>query len=114
MRGMVFPKTFDIKVFLNNESVCHFMVVQHSRPIHTRLLYIYITKPVWYHGLTLTAWTWKKDHIVSCRKPEPRLQISACKANFSPTELCLQTIPDCIRYIIGVFYYNLVMHLGLG
>ena len=32
MRGIVFPKTFDIyiKVFLNNESVCHFMVVQLS------------------------------------------------------------------------------------
>ena len=29
MRGNVFPKTLGIyKIFLNNESVCHFMVVQ--------------------------------------------------------------------------------------
>ena len=37
---------------------------------------IYMTKIVWSHLLALRAWTLKK-----ARKPEPRLQKSACKAN---------------------------------
>ena len=40
---------------------------------------MYITKPVWSHVLALRLWTLKKAHI---------------------------TIPDCIRYIIGVFCCN--------
>ena len=38
-------------------------------------------------------------------KADYKLQISACKKNSSPIELYPQTIPDCIRYIIGVFCY---------
>ena len=38
-------------------------------------------------------------------KPEHTLQISACKSKSS--QQSYQTIPDCIRYIIGVFCYNL-------
>ena len=48
-------------------------------------------KPVWSHVLALNAWTLKKAHIVVARKPEPRLQISAHKANFSQIELSLPT-----------------------
>ena len=68
-----------------------------------------MTKPVWSHVLALSARTLKKAHIVSCQgpEPEPRLQISSCKANSSPTELSSQTITYCIMYIIGVFCYNL-------
>ena len=61
-----------------------------------------MTKPVWSHILALSAWTLKKAHIIICRKPEPRLHISEFKANSSFSS---QTIPDCIRYIIGVFCY---------
>ena len=43
--------------------------------------------PVWSHALALSAWTLKQAHVVSCQ--ETRLQISACKANSSPTELPL-------------------------
>ena len=63
-----------------------------------------MTKPVWSHVLALTL---KKAHSV-------RLQISACKANSSHTELLLQkTIPDCIRYIIGVFFYNFKSQMNI-
>ena len=50
-----------------------------------------MTKLVWSHVLALSAWNLMKAHTVSCQgpEPEPRLQISACKANSSPTELSL-------------------------
>ena len=49
-----------------------------------------MTKPVWSQSLALSAWTLKKAHIITCQKePEPRLQKSACKSNFSPTKLSL-------------------------
>ena len=54
-----------------------------------------MTKPVCSHVLAFKA------QIDSCH--ETRLQISAYKANSSLTELPSQTIPGCIRYIIGVF-----------
>ena len=43
-----------------------------------------MTKPVWSHGLALSAWTLKKAHIFCCH----------------------DATPDCIRYIIGVFCCN--------
>ena len=45
-----------------------------------------MTKPVWSHVLVLSAWTLKKAHIISYQEA--------------------QTIPDCLRYIIGVSCYN--------
>ena len=45
-----------------------------------------MTKPVWSHVLTLSDWTLKIAHIITYQEA--------------------QTIPDCIRYIIGVFCYN--------
>ena len=65
-----------------------------------------MTKPVWSHVLALSAWTLKKLTESVARKPETRLQISACKLNSSQQSFPSQTIPNCIRYIIGVFYYN--------
>ena len=44
-----------------------------------------MTQPVWSHVLALSAWTLKML-ILNHREA--------------------QTIPDCIRYIIGVFCYN--------
>ena len=44
-----------------------------------------MTKPGWSRVLALSTWTLKKAHIVS------------------PS----QAIPDCIRYSIGFFCYNL-------
>ena len=46
-----------------------------------------MTEPVWSHILALGAWTSKKAHISVVRKPEPSLQISASKPNYSPAEL---------------------------
>ena len=57
---------------------------------------MYMTKPVGSHVLALTL---KKAHRV-------RLQISACKAHTHTLSFYSKTIPDCIRYIIGVFCYN--------
>ena len=60
-----------------------------------------MTQPVWSYVLGLTL---KKAHRV-------RLQISACKQ--IPHTLSIfysKTIPDCIRYIIGVFCYNFKSH----
>ena len=45
-----------------------------------------MTKPVWSHVLALSAWTLNIAHIINYREA--------------------QSIPDCIRYIIGVFCYN--------
>ena len=42
-----------------------------------------MTKPVWSHVLALSAWTLKKLTGSVARKPETRLQISACKLNSS-------------------------------
>ena len=42
-----------------------------------------MTKPVWSHVLALSAWTLKIAHIINYQEA--------------------QTMPDCIRYIIGVF-----------
>ena len=44
-------------------------------------------KPVWSHVLALSAWTLKIAHIINYQEA--------------------QTIPDCIRYIIGVFAITL-------
>ena len=59
--------------------------------------------PVWSHVLALNL---KKANRV-------RLQISACKANFSHTEAYPKTIPDCIRYIIGVSCYNFKSQMNI-
>ena len=59
-----------------------------------------MTNPVWSYVLALSAWTSKKAHMLVVACQESRLQISACKAIPS------QTIPDCIRSVIGVFCYN--------
>ena len=64
-----------------------------------------MTKPGWSHVLALSA--------LSARKPQPRLQIFACKANSSPTELSLPKIPDCIRYITGAFCYNFKSQMNI-
>ena len=66
-----------------------------------------MTKPVWpaCFGLECLDFN-ERAHIVIARKPEPRLQISACKSNSSPNEHSSQIIPDYISYIIGVFCYN--------
>ena len=45
-----------------------------------------MTKPVWSHVLALSSWTLKKAHrpifqYSVAKKPEPRLQISACMSN---------------------------------
>ena len=45
-----------------------------------------MTKPVWSHVLAFSAWTLKKLIQSVARKPETRLQISACKANSALTE----------------------------
>ena len=45
-----------------------------------------MTKLIWFHVLAVSAWTLKIAHISSYQEA--------------------QTIPDCIRYIIGVFCYN--------
>ena len=45
-----------------------------------------MTKPDWSHVLALSALTLKIAYII--------------------TYMEVQTIPDCIRYIIGVFCYN--------
>ena len=46
-----------------------------------------MTKPVLVSCFGLKPWTVKKAHIISNQEA--------------------QTVPDCIRYIIGVFCYNL-------
>ena len=45
-----------------------------------------MTKLIWSPVLAVSAWTLKIAHIINYREA--------------------QTIPDCIRYIIGVFCYN--------
>ena len=45
-----------------------------------------MTEPVLSHVWTLSAWTLKIAHIISYWET--------------------QTIPDCIRYIIGIFCYS--------
>ena len=45
-----------------------------------------MTKPVWPACFGIECLDLKKAHIVIARKPEPRLQICACKSNSSPTE----------------------------
>ena len=66
-----------------------------------------MTKPVWSHVLALSAWTFKKAHIVSLPgslSPDYKY----LHARQIPNQLSFpsQTIPDCIKYIIGVFCYN--------
>ena len=63
---------------------------------------MYITKPVWSHVLALRLWTLKKAHLVSCQ------EVSAQNARQITHQLSFhsQTIPDCIRYIIGVSCCN--------
>ena len=51
-----------------------------------------MTKPVWAHLLALSAWTFEESSYSQYQKNiiiKPRLQIFACKANSSPTELFL-------------------------
>ena len=48
-----------------------------------------VTNPVWSHVLALSAWTLKKADILVVTCQESKLQISACKANSSLTELSL-------------------------
>ena len=48
-----------------------------------------MTKPVWSHVLALSAWTLK----IALKE--------------------VQTIPDCIRYIIGVFCYNFKSQMNI-
>ena len=49
-----------------------------------------MTKPVWSHVLALHALDFKESSLWSItRKPQTRLQIPACKANSSPTQLYL-------------------------
>ena len=60
--------------------------------------------PVWSHVLVLNAWTLKKAHIISCLSRDYKY----LHAKKIPHKLSFssRTIPDCIRYIIGVFCYN--------
>ena len=66
-----------------------------------------MTDPVWSHVLALSAWTLKKANKTVARKSQPRLQISTCKEIPHQLRFPSQTIPDCTRYIIGVFCCNL-------
>ena len=56
-----------------------------------------MTKCVWSHVLALSAWTLNKALIISYQETR---HISHQPA------FTFQTIPDCIRYIIGVFCCN--------
>ena len=66
-----------------------------------------MSKPVWYHVLALSALTLKKAH--NGQLPENlSLDYKYLHANQIPHQLSVpcQTIPDYIRYIIGVFCFN--------
>ena len=67
-----------------------------------------MTNPVWSHVLALSAWTFKKAHNIA-RKPESRLQISACKANSSPTQVSFPnhiTVKDILLVSFAITLYH--------
>ena len=63
-----------------------------------------MTKPFRSHVLALSAWTLKKAHIVSCQEAWTQITkfLHARQIPHQPS-FPSKTIPDCIRYIIGVF-----------
>ena len=63
-----------------------------------------MTKPVWSHVLALSAWTLKKSLIISYQETR---QI------YHQQAFTFQTIPDCTRYIIGVFWYNFKSQMNI-
>ena len=69
---------------------------------------MYITNPVWSHVLALRLWTLKKAHNYSLLPGSLRTDYKYLYARQIPHQLSFhsQTIPACIRYIIGVFCCN--------
>ena len=65
-------------------------------------------KSGWSHVLAFSAWTLKKTRIV--RKPEPRLQISVCKANSSLTEHSLPNHERTLKDILLVSFAITLNH----
>ena len=65
---------------------------------------MYITKPVWSHVLALRLWTLKKAQLPGSLSPD----YTYLNARQITHQLSFhsQTIPDCIRYIIGVSCCN--------
>ena len=73
---------------------------------------MYITKPVWSHGFGLECLDFQEssdihleslspDYIYLHAKQTPHLSFPS------------QTIPDCIRYIIGVFWYSFKLQMNI-
>ena len=84
-RGIKETKTTR-KSFFRKTNIC----VYKKHSIHTRLLYIHITKPVLFLVLASSAMTLKKSHIVSCQEASAKIRNVCIKANnSSPTELSL-------------------------
>ena len=64
-------------------------------------------KPVWSHVLALSVWALKKAHTVKLLEsmsPDYK-NLHARQISHQPS-FPSEAIPDCIRYIIGVFCYN--------
>ena len=74
-----------------------------------------MTNPVWFLVLALSAWTMKKAHIVSCHAGSLSPDYKYLHARQFPHKLSFpsQTIPDCIRYIIGVVCYNFKSQMNI-
>ena len=70
------------------------------------ILDFYILLSLWSPVLGLSAWTLKKAHIVSCQEASEQITNICMQKFLTNWTLPPKTIPDCIRYIIGVFCYN--------
>ena len=65
-----------------------------------------MTKPVWSHVLALSAWTLKKAHNQFPKNLNADFESLHARQITRQLSFPSQTVPDCIRYIIGVFCYN--------
>ena len=66
-----------------------------------------MTKPVWFNVLALCLWTLKKAH--NSQLPQnfnPDYKYLHARQIPHKLSFSSKTIPDCIRYFIGVFCYN--------
>ena len=73
-----------------------------------------MTKPVWSHGIE--SLEFEESSIFYCQLPESLSpDYKYLHVRQIPHQLCFpsQTIPDCIRYIIGVFCYNFKSQMNI-
>ena len=71
-----------------------------------------MTKPVWSHVLALSAWTLKKAYNQLPGSLGPDYKYLHGRQIPYQVKLPSQTIPDCISYVIGVFWCFSNLHFS--